>query len=78
VQGRDECPSLVLVGALGEQLLEVIGHQQQPMLHPETRSLAVRRRHSLLREGGLPRGEGEPGRIGDQRASYRGGVRSCQ
>jgi hypothetical protein len=64
VQGGHECPALLLVGALGEQLLELIDHQQQPMLRRRPRSLPVRRRHSTLGEGGLPRGEGEPGRIG--------------
>ena len=63
VQRGDERLPLLFIGALGEQLLKLVNHQQQP---PRLRPRAVRVscRAAWLRQGGLPRGEREPGRIG--------------
>ena len=68
VQGGDERLPLPLIGALGEQLLELVDHQQQP---PRPRRLVALSRGAVgipgrpgwPRQGGLPRGEGEPLRI---------------
>jgi predicted signal transduction protein with EAL and GGDEF domain len=60
MQGRYECPSLPLIGAVGEQLLELIHHQQQT---------ALRRRPIAVPRGArrIHRGSGGPGQ-GDELA----------
>jgi hypothetical protein len=84
MQGRYECPSLPLIGAVGEQLLELIHHQQQTVL-PRRRPIAVPRGACQIHcgpgwpgQGGLPRGQREPGRIRLQLAPHRRRVRACQ
>jgi hypothetical protein len=49
---------------LGEQLFELIDYQQQPMRHPDPAACPSGVDTGTLGEGGLPRGEGEPGRVG--------------
>src|SRR5262249_13263612 len=81
VQRGDERPPRRLVGALGEQLLELVHHQQQ-----SPRWLIPLRRGAVPipgwpgwpSQGGLACGECEPGRIGVQLAPHRRGVRPGQ
>ena len=91
VQGRDERPPLRLICALGEQLLELVDHQQQPRLRP--RLMPIRRRGyrnpyrggcrnpcrpARRRKRGLTRGEDEPGRIDVQPSPHRRGLGPSQ
>ena len=82
VQRGDERPPLLLVGALGEQLLELVGHQQQPALPRRVplgrRAFRVLARPARPGEGGLARGKGEPLRRGVQSLPHRRGVQSRQ
>ena len=80
VQGGDERPALLLICALGEHLLELVDHQQQPRLRTR---LTLRRTAGIARprwrrEGGLAGGEREPVRVGVQPAPHRRRVGSRQ
>ena len=83
VQRGDERPALPLIRALGEHLLELVDHQQQPRLRMRL-MLAGRRavpdasRPRWRREGGLAGGEREPGRVDVQPSPHRGRVGSRQ
>ena len=83
MQGGDERPPLALICALGEQLLELVDHQQQPTLQ---RGLAAHSRGAIPisgrpgwpRQGGLPRGKSESLRGGVQPTPHRGRIGSRQ
>jgi hypothetical protein len=81
VQRGDERPPLPLLGALGEQLFELVDHQQQPALR-RLDPLACGAVGPWLSpwpyEGGLPGGEREPVRIGRQAPAHRRRVRPGQ
>ena len=83
VQRGDERPPLLFIGALGEQLLELVDHQQQPALQRGLTALgrgaiSVPGRPGWPRQGGLPRGQGKPSRIGLQPPPNRGRIGSRQ
>ena len=68
-QGGDERLALLLVCALGEQLLELIDHQQQLLrwlLPGCCRAVRIPSQSRWRGEGGLAGGEREPGWIGVQ------------
>jgi hypothetical protein len=76
VQRDDERAPLLLVGALGEQLLKLVDHQQQPR-----GLLGGALRPARLRHGGLPRGERESRRIGVEPSPHPSrspGLQACR
>ena len=64
VQGTDERSPLLLIGASGVQLLELVDDQKQPRLLPVLWTSWLPGRPASLGQGSLTRGQGEPGRIG--------------
>ncbi len=83
IQRNDERPPLPLIRALGEHLLELVDHQQQPALRRGLAALSrgaipIPGRPGWPRQGGLPRGEGKPSRIGLQPPPHRGRIGSRQ
>ena len=70
VQRGDERAPLLFIRALGEQLLELVNHQQQLPAVLRRRSVRVGRRAPRLRQRRLSRGEREPGRIGVKSSPY--------
>ena len=82
VQRGDERPPLPLLGALGEQLLELVDHQQQParssLISLGRAAIRFASRPGWPGQGGLPGGEREPVRIGGQASAHRRRVRPRQ
>ena len=81
VQRGDERAPLLLIRALGEQLLELVNHQQQlpavlrrRAVRVRRRAARVRRRAARLRQRRLSRGEREPSRIGVKPAPHFGRI----
>jgi hypothetical protein len=83
VQGADERPPLPLIGALGEQLLELVDHQQQPaprcgLAALSRAAIPIPGRPGWLRQGCLPRRKREPLRRRVQPPPHRGRVGARQ
>jgi hypothetical protein len=83
VQRGDERPPLPLLGALGEQLLELVHHQQQPSLPQlpvviRRAAIGISRRPARPGQDGLPGGQREPGRSTIEPAPHRRRVRPGQ
>jgi hypothetical protein len=66
MQGRDEGQPLAFVRTLGEQLLELVNHEQHPQRGPRISDGRVSRQVWCSRPGGLPGDDGETGRVGSQ------------
>ena len=64
VQGNDELSLLLLIGASGKQLLELVDEQKQPRLLPVPWTSRILGRPVSLCQGSLTSCQGEPGRIG--------------
>ena len=62
----------------GEQLLELVNHQQQLPAVLRRRAIRVGRRAARLRQRRLSRGEREPSRIGVKPAPHLGRIRASQ
>ena len=80
---RDQPPQRrLLLVALGEQLLELVDHQQQParprLISLGRAAIGLAGRPGRLRQGGLPGGQREPVRIGGQASPHRRRVRPGQ
>jgi hypothetical protein len=82
VQRGDERLPLCLIWALGEQLFELVDHQQQParrgLAAPGRQAIGISGRPGWPRQGGLPRGKGERLWRGVQPPPDRGRVGSRQ
>ena len=76
MQGDDERPPLLLIGALGKQLLKLVNDEQHSPLPRPVWQAIVLRGGAQMGQGGLPGGQGETRRVSGQSSQHCGGVRA--